>query len=186
MGSPLVRAHGGLSAGLEAPHLGCASWRVAGRLCGRLGGVFLTGHGVRSPLRREEPGPGQDQLSAPRPHRVEAGRVAPHKSETGAGYSPPRRLPGTRARRRGPGGRKPGRRKPLGRGPDRSTPPHRRPLVPGEWLSGPGAERLGRGKGRPPHSPHMAAAACALAALGSARGETSELGAPGARRTLLV
>lgn len=59
-----------------------------GRLCGRLGGAFLTGHGEggRIPLCCEGPGPGLDQF---RPLRGRPGRVAFTKSDTRAGRPPP-------------------------------------------------------------------------------------------------
>lgn len=46
-------------AGHPAPGM-CELARV--RLCGRLGGAFLTGHGTRTPLRYEGPGPGKGQF----------------------------------------------------------------------------------------------------------------------------
>lgn len=71
-----------------------------GRLCGRLGGAFCTGHGggVRILLHCEGPGPGQDQFCL---LCWGAGWVALTKSETGVGHPPLPHLPGTAPRARG-------------------------------------------------------------------------------------
>lgn len=149
---------------------------VRGRLCGRLEGAFLTGHGGDLCTVKGRPRTGSilsllwgARLGCPRQVRARGGAPpAPHLLE----------------HPRGGGGQEAAN--PAGGslylwGGRRSRPRPAPVRVPGAPLPGPGAEKLEGHGPRPPHSPHIVAAARALRGPGTLRAPDTRIPcAPGA------